>query len=116
MASDSSADEWTDRGVVAQLGEHLHGMQGVGGSSPPSSTTLWSVKSAWYREGPLRPDERGLCRTRNGWRKVDVAMNGDAATGSRARTAEDGRRWILRPARPTDARALAQLFAAVRAE
>ena len=36
------ADEWTDgiRGVVAQLGEHLHGMQGVGGSSPPSSTTF----------------------------------------------------------------------------
>ena len=39
MASDILADEWTDRGVVAQLGEHLHGMQGVGGSSPPSSTT-----------------------------------------------------------------------------
>lgn len=38
MASDTSADERTDRGVVAQLGEHLHGMQGVGGSSPPSST------------------------------------------------------------------------------
>ena len=33
-----------------------------------------------------------------------------------AQTAEDGRRWILRPARPTDARALAQLFAAVRSE
>jgi prevent-host-death family protein len=25
-------------GAIAQLGEHLHGMQGVGGSSPPSST------------------------------------------------------------------------------
>ena len=37
------ADEWTDRGVVAQLGEHLHGMQGVGGSSPPSSTTIGQV-------------------------------------------------------------------------
>ena len=47
------ADEWTDRGVVAQLGEHLHGMQGVGGSSPPSSTTSLreaSVKLRWYRE------------------------------------------------------------------
>jgi RimJ/RimL family protein N-acetyltransferase len=31
-------------------------------------------------------------------------------------TAGDGRRWTLRPARPTDARALARLFAAVRAE
>ena len=27
-----------DYGDVAQLGEHLHGMQGVGGSSPPIST------------------------------------------------------------------------------
>jgi RimJ/RimL family protein N-acetyltransferase len=32
------------------------------------------------------------------------------------RTAADGRRWTLRPARPTDARALARLFAEVRAE
>ena len=27
-----------ETGVIAQLGEHLHGMQGVGGSSPPNST------------------------------------------------------------------------------
>ena len=27
-------------GAIAQLGEHLHGMQGVGGSSPPSSTPI----------------------------------------------------------------------------
>lgn len=33
-----------------------------------------------------------------------------------ARTARDGRRWMLRPARPTDGRGLAHLFAAVRAE
>ena len=25
-------------GAIAQLGEHLHGMQGVGGSIPPGST------------------------------------------------------------------------------
>ena len=37
-------------------------------------------------------------------------------TGSDLRTATDGRRWTLRPARPTDARALANLFAAVRRE
>jgi RimJ/RimL family protein N-acetyltransferase len=37
-------------------------------------------------------------------------------TASEARTAGDGRRWTLRPARPTDARALSRLFAAVRAE
>ena len=27
-------------GAIAQLGEHLHGMQGVGGSNPPGSTKL----------------------------------------------------------------------------
>lgn len=36
-------------------------------------------------------------------------------TGKR-RTTRDGRTWTLRPARPTDARALARLFADVRAE
>ena len=39
------------------------------------------------------------------------------ATGSgTAKAARDGRRWRLRPARPTDGRALARLFADVRAE
>ena len=39
------------------------------------------------------------------------------ATGSgEAKTARDGRRWILRPARPTDGRTLARLFAEVRKE
>ena len=33
-----------------------------------------------------------------------------------ARTTGDGRRWTLRPARPTDARGLARLFNAVRQE
>jgi RimJ/RimL family protein N-acetyltransferase len=33
-----------------------------------------------------------------------------------AKTARDGRRWTLRPGRPTDGRALARLFAEVRAE
>jgi RimJ/RimL family protein N-acetyltransferase len=33
-----------------------------------------------------------------------------------AKEARDGRRWTLRPARPTDGRALARLFADVRAE
>jgi RimJ/RimL family protein N-acetyltransferase len=37
-------------------------------------------------------------------------------TASEPRTAGDGRRWTLRPARPTDARGLSRLFAAVRAE
>jgi RimJ/RimL family protein N-acetyltransferase len=38
-------------------------------------------------------------------------------TGSgESKTARDGRRWTLRPARPTDGRSLARLFAAVRRE
>lgn len=37
-------------------------------------------------------------------------------TSSQVRTAIDGRRWTLRPARPTDSRALAILFSAVRRE
>lgn len=38
-------------------------------------------------------------------------------TGSgKAQMTGDGRRWTLRPARPTDGRALARLFAEVRAE
>jgi len=37
-------------------------------------------------------------------------------TASEPRTAGDGRRWTLRPARPTDAGPLSRLFAAVRAE
>jgi len=39
-----------------------------------------------------------------------------AIAGSERQTAQDGRRWTLRPARPTDGRALARLFAEVRAE
>jgi len=35
---------------------------------------------------------------------------------SEAKTAKDGRRWKLRPGRPTDGRALARLFADVRTE
>ena len=37
-------------------------------------------------------------------------------TESQPQTAKDGRPWTLRPARPTDARALASLFADVRRE
>ena len=31
-------------GAIAQLGERLHGMQEVGGSIPPSSTTLKKIE------------------------------------------------------------------------
>jgi RimJ/RimL family protein N-acetyltransferase len=48
-----------------------------------------------------------------------LAFGGETliATGSgTAKAARDGRRWTLRPARPTDGRALARLFADVRSE
>ena len=34
-------------GAIAQLGERLHGMQEVGGSIPPGSTTLRPSGFAW---------------------------------------------------------------------
>ena len=34
-------------GAIAQLGERLHGMQEVGGSIPPGSTTLCPSGYAW---------------------------------------------------------------------
>jgi len=39
-----------------------------------------------------------------------------ATGGGEARTARDGRRWTMRPGRPTDGRGLARLFAEVRKE
>ncbi len=40
-------------GAIAQLGERLHGMQEVGGSIPPSSTTI-NVSFWWENLGPHR--------------------------------------------------------------
>ena len=34
-------------GAIAQLGERLHGMQEVGGSIPPGSTSLRSLRELW---------------------------------------------------------------------
>lgn len=88
-------------------------MQGVGGSSPPSSTTS-SVKSWWYREweAPFVLTNGGFVMP--GPMETDP-MATDVGTAN-ARVASDGRRWTLRPARPTDSRALARLFASVRNE
>jgi len=47
---------------------------------------------------------------------VRMSVTSMTITGSETRTAVDGRRWTLRPARPTDARPLATLFADVRRE
>ncbi len=51
-----------------------------------------------------------------GWTDEDGHVGSMTGAAGRARTAADGRRWTLRPARPTDARGLARLFADVRAE
>jgi RimJ/RimL family protein N-acetyltransferase len=50
------------------------------------------------------------------WTDEDRYVNAMADAAGETRTARDGRRWTLRPARPTDSRGLARLFAAVRGE
>ena len=37
----SAQTPFLNNGVIAQLGERLHGMQEVGGSIPPGSTNLF---------------------------------------------------------------------------
>src|SRR5438045_5952126 len=53
-----------DYGAIAQLGERLHGMQEVGGSIPPGSTTLRPSGYAWrsraMAEGRSVPGEAHL--------------------------------------------------------
>jgi hypothetical protein len=39
------------RGAIAQLEEHLHGMQGVRGSSPRSSTRTWNRRPSPLADG-----------------------------------------------------------------
>jgi RimJ/RimL family protein N-acetyltransferase len=50
------------------------------------------------------------------WTDEDGAVDTMTTRGAETRTTADGRRWTLRPARPTDAHALARLFAEVRSE
>ena len=38
----------TENGAIAQLVAHLHGMERVGGSNPPSSTTKPSSQAIWW--------------------------------------------------------------------
>ena len=88
--------------------------RGSGVRVPPAPPPQ-SVKSAWYREGPPSSlTRRGLCHTCVGTDEDEVASM--TITESQPRMARDGRPWTLRPARPTDARALASLFADVRRE
>ena len=45
-------------GVVAQLVEHLHGMQGVVGSSPISSTKKGNLWTGWTLDGMQHASRR----------------------------------------------------------
>ena len=51
-----------------------------------------------------------------GWTDEDGHVGSMTGAAGETRTAADGRRWTLRPARPTDARGLARLFTEVRGE
>src|SRR5687767_7702061 len=84
-------------------------MQGVGGSSPPSSTILHRSSSGGTAKRPFVLADGGA-RCLSGAERMITTGRGEA------RTARDGRHWTLRPARPTDGRALARLFADVRKE
>src|ERR1700727_699818 len=58
-------------GAIAQLGERLHGMQEVGGSIPPGSTTLRPSGYAWRSHAGARRAKRArashLGRRRAAW-------------------------------------------------
>src|SRR5690349_4176798 len=54
------------QGAIAQLGERLHGMQEVGGSIPPGSTTLRPSGYAWRSHDGARRAKRGVRRSPKG--------------------------------------------------
>ena len=56
-------------GAIAQLGERLHGMQEVGGSIPPGSTTLRPSGYAW-RSRAVRSVPGVAQRAKTGWRSL----------------------------------------------
>jgi hypothetical protein len=64
----------SSKGAIAQLGERLHGMQEVGGSIPPGSTSLRSLRE-------LSPQGEGrLARFASfGWAGHNVAYRGEAS-------------------------------------
>src|SRR3989337_4498828 len=84
--------------------------RGSGVRVPPAPPPYVGQVSVVPGRPPFALTRRGLCHT------DEERVASMTITGSEARTASDGRRWTLRHARPTDARALADLFAAVRRE
>jgi hypothetical protein len=61
MMREEMASRWGD---VAQLGERLHGMQEVGGSNPPISTTGLPLAGR-----PPLGRGRGWCYNRRCWQE-----------------------------------------------
>jgi hypothetical protein len=59
-------------GAVAQLGEHFVRNEGVGGSTPPSSTSFARVPL-------LRPDRRHLGGKLCRWGRFILAVSSDSA-------------------------------------
>src|SRR3972149_12014038 len=84
--------------------------RGSGVRVPPAPPPHVGQVSVVPRRPPFVLTRRGLCHT------DEERVASMTITSTEARMASDGRRWSLRPARPTDARALADLFAAVRRE
>ena len=68
-------------GAIAQLEEHLHGMQGVGGSSPPSSTS----RSAEPREIGAEVVGSHEFRNRFGWYMERAAAGAQVLVTHRGR-------------------------------
>src|SRR3984957_934332 len=78
-------------GAIAQLGERLHGMQEVGGSIPPGSTTLRPSGYAWRNRARARRAKRArrspLGRRRAAWlwNSTSIILYSGHAWRSRAR-------------------------------
>src|ERR1700693_2943859 len=88
---------------------------GSGVRVPPAPPTLRSSQRGTAK-APLRPDEAGALLYLHRRRTDEDGVASMTITHSQARTAIDGRGGRLRPPPPTDSRALASLFAAVRRE
>jgi hypothetical protein len=78
------ASDFTFEGAVAQLGEHLHGMQGVRGSSPLSSTSSASQevvaahefreRFGWYLERAAAGEVFQITRAESDQRSLGSAL------------------------------------------
>src|SRR5688500_10783877 len=82
--------------------------RGSGVRVPPAPPTFIGQAQVVPRRAPSSWRRRGRCLS--GAEQMITTGSGEA------KTTRDGRRWTLRPARPTDGRALARLFSDVRKE